>query len=52
LQEDDALLPGPAIPGFAGYVRQITLSAITVRRRSSSSSSSSYNMESSSGSSS
>eukprot|EP00882_Tetradesmus_deserticola_P032978 GHRQ01037631.1.p1 GENE.GHRQ01037631.1~~GHRQ01037631.1.p1 ORF type:complete len:148 (+),score=59.42 GHRQ01037631.1:215-658(+) len=28
-QEDDGLLPGPAIPGFAGHVRQVTLSAIT-----------------------
>ncbi|KAF6259208.1 hypothetical protein COO60DRAFT_1029601 [Scenedesmus sp. NREL 46B-D3] len=28
-KDDDNLLPGPAIPGFAGHVRQVTLSAIT-----------------------
>jgi hypothetical protein len=33
LQDDDNLLPGPAIPGFASHVRQVTLSAITVSQQ-------------------
>jgi hypothetical protein len=39
LQDNGNLLPGPAIPGFASHVRQVTLSAITVSQACSSSSS-------------